>query len=81
MLAIEISMRTKTYDTASWASIMESGLLIEDQCVAPTDGQGGLRIPLGGNVLTGQLDRNLLGSYHRHMSDHADVILSCAGGE
>ena len=62
LLAIEFSTRTKTYDTASWASIMKSGLLIEDGCVAPTDEQGGLRIPLGGNVLTGQLDQNLLGS-------------------
>ena len=57
MLAIELSTRVKTYDTASWANIVESGSLIEDQCVAPTDAEGGLRIPLGGNVLTGQLDQ------------------------
>ena len=57
MLAIELSTRVKTYDTASWANIVESGSLIEDQCVAITDEEGGLRIPLGGNVLTGQLDR------------------------
>lgn len=36
--------------------------MIEDQCVAPTDGNGDPRVPLGGNVLTGQLDQNLQGS-------------------
>ena len=55
MLAIELSTGIKTYDTASWANIAESGVLIEDQCVARPDENGGLRIPSGGNVLTGQL--------------------------
>ena len=57
LLAIELSTRFKTYDTATWASIVESGSLIQDQCVAPTDEEGGHRIPSGGNVLTGQRDR------------------------
>ena len=57
LLAIELTTRVKTYDTTSWANIVQSGFLIEDQCVAPTDGNGGLRDPLGGNVLTGQLNQ------------------------
>ena len=57
LLAIELATRFKTYDTASWADIVESGSLIQDQCVAPSDGEGGRRIPLGGSVLTGQLDQ------------------------
>ena len=62
LLAIELSSGVKTYDTASWAGIVESGALILDQCVAPPpppDGEGGLRIPTGGGVLTGQLSVNI----------------------
>lgn len=55
--AIQLVDQTITYDTAAWLDIVLSGSLIYNQCVALTEREGGLKIPSGGHVLTGNHGR------------------------
>ncbi|KAF6219673.1 hypothetical protein HO133_004142 [Letharia lupina] len=80
LLAIELVDHTITYDTTTWADIVESGSLIYNQCVSPTETEGGFHIPSGGYVLTGDHGRLALLLYASGSTYDRQVQADLASG-
>ncbi|KAL9066900.1 MAG: hypothetical protein Q9161_007232 [Pseudevernia consocians] len=57
LLAIALVDGTITFDTTTWADVVASGELLFHQCVEFQEMEGGIQIPSGGHVVTGDHGR------------------------